>query len=46
MCRLHTDLGVAFGIAFAVDDEAGEILFHAVTYGGADWMARTRFRHR
>ena len=33
-------------IAFTVDDEAGEILVHAVTYGGADWMARTRSRHR
>ena len=32
-------------IAFTVDDEAGEILVHAVTYGGADWMARARSRH-
>ena len=32
-------------IAFTVDDEAGEILGHAVTYGGADWVARTRARH-
>ena len=33
-------------IAFTVDDEAGEILVHAVTYGGTDWMARARSRHR
>ena len=32
-------------IAFTVDDEAGEILVHAVTYGGTDWMARARSRH-
>ena len=32
-------------IAFTVDDETGEILVHAVTYGGADWAARTRARH-
>ena len=32
-------------IAFAVDDKAGEILVHAVTYGGTDWMARARSRH-
>ena len=32
-------------IAFAVDDEAGEILVHAVTYGEADWVARARSRH-
>ena len=28
-----------------VDDEAGKILVHAVTYGGSDWMARARSRH-
>ena len=33
-------------IAFTVDDEAGEILVHAVTYGAADWVARTRSRHQ
>ena len=31
-------------IAFTVDDEAGEILVHAVTYGGSDWVARARSR--
>ena len=31
-------------IAFTVDDEAGEVFIHAVTYGGADWVARTRSR--
>ena len=32
-------------IAFTIDDEAEEILVHAVTYGGTDWMARARSRH-
>ena len=31
-------------IAFTVDDAAAEVLVHAVTYGGADWMGRTRSR--
>ena len=26
--------------AFTVDDNAGEVLIHAVTYAGADWVAR------
>jgi plasmid stabilization system protein ParE len=33
-------------IAFSVDDAAGEILIQAVTYGGADWVGRTRSRTR
>lgn len=31
-------------IAFTVDDTAAEVLIHAVTYGGADWVGRTRSR--
>ena len=27
-------------IAFFVDDEAGEVLIYAVTFGGADWVGR------
>ncbi len=27
-------------VAFTVDDKAGEVLVHAVTYAGADWVAR------
>ena len=33
-------------IAFTVDDAAVEVLIQAVTYGGADWMGRTRSRTR
>ena len=33
-------------VAFTVDDEAGEVFIHAVTYGGADWAARIRTRAR
>ena len=33
-------------VAFTVDDEAGEVFIHAVTYGGADWTARIRSRGR
>ena len=33
-------------IAFVVDDDAGEVLIYAVTYGGADWIGRTRLRNR
>lgn len=33
-------------VAFTVDDEAGEVFIHAVTYGGADWAARIRSRGR
>ena len=33
-------------VAFAVDDEAAEVLIYAVTYGGADWVARSRERSR
>jgi len=31
-------------IAFLVDDEAGDVLIYAVTYGGADWAGRSRAR--
>ena len=31
-------------IAFTVDDATAEVLIQAVTYGGADWMGRTRSR--
>ena len=27
-------------VAFTVDDKAFEVLIHAVTYAGADWVAR------
>ena len=33
-------------IAFTVDDTAGEIFIQAVTYGGADWVGRSRSRSR
>ena len=33
-------------IAFAVDDDAGEVLIYAVTYGGADWAMRSSARGR
>ena len=33
-------------IAFVVDDDAAEVLIYAVTYGGADWAARSRERSR
>ena len=33
-------------IAFVVDDDAGEVLIYAVTYGGADWIRRTNIRRR
>ncbi len=33
-------------VAFAVDDEAAEVLIYAVTYGGAVWAARSRERSR
>ena len=33
-------------VAFLVDDDAGEVLIYAVTYGGADWIARTGARSR
>ena len=33
-------------IAFVVDDDAAEVLIYAVTYGGADWVARSRERSR
>jgi toxin ParE1/3/4 len=33
-------------IAFVVDDEVTEVLIYAVTYGGADWVARSRDRSR
>lgn len=31
-------------IAFTVHDEAAEVLIHAVTYGGADWVRQVRLR--
>ena len=31
-------------IAFVVDDVAKEVLIYAITYGGADWIARTGAR--
>ena len=31
-------------IAFTVDDAAAEVVILAVTYGGADWMRRSRAR--
>ena len=31
-------------IAFTVDDGAGEVLVHAVTYSGGDWASRSRER--
>ena len=33
-------------IAFVVDDDAGEVLIYAVTYGGADWVGRSSARSR
>ena len=33
-------------IAFVVDDQAGEVLIYAITYGGADWIGRTSARSR
>lgn len=31
-------------VAFVVSDETREVLIIAVTYGGADWIARSRVR--
>jgi plasmid stabilization system protein ParE len=31
-------------IVFAVDDDAQEVLVYAVTYGGADWVRRSKAR--
>ena len=33
-------------VAFVVDDDAGDVLIYAVTYGGADWIRRTGARSR
>ncbi|MBE0455793.1 MAG: type II toxin-antitoxin system RelE/ParE family toxin [Roseovarius sp.] len=33
-------------IAFVVDDDAAEVLFYAVTYGGADWVMRSSARRQ
>ena len=33
-------------IAFTVDDTAEEVFIQAVSYGGADWMYRSRTRSR
>ena len=31
-------------IAFTVDEAAREVQIHAITYAGADWMARSKLR--
>ncbi len=31
-------------VMFAVDDDAREVLIYAVSYGGADWVRRSRAR--
>ncbi|MDO8985945.1 hypothetical protein [Cypionkella sp.] len=33
-------------VAFLVDDDAGEVLIYAGTYGGADWIRQTGSRNR
>ena len=33
-------------IVFTVDDDTHEIFVHAVSYAGADWIARSRTRSR
>lgn len=33
-------------VAFAVDDEAAEVPIFAVTYGGANWVSRSKARGR
>lgn len=33
-------------IAFVVDDETAEALIYAVTYGGTDWVKRSKARSR
>ncbi len=33
-------------IAFVVDDDVGEVLIYAITYGGADWAMRSSVRSR
>ena len=33
-------------IAFTVDDGAKEVFIRAVSYGGADWVGRSRSRNR
>ena len=33
-------------IAFVVDDDAGEVLIYAITYGGADWAMRSTSRRK
>ena len=33
-------------IAFVVDDDEGEVLIYAITYGGADWIGRSSARSR
>lgn len=33
-------------VAFTVDDTTNEVFIHAVTYGGADWIGRSRSRSR
>lgn len=33
-------------VIFAVDDELREVLIYAISYGGADWVRRSRARSR
>lgn len=33
-------------IAFTVDDDTREVFVHAVSYAGADWIARSKTRSR
>ena len=33
-------------IAFVVDDDEGEVLIYAITFGGADWVGRSGARSR
>lgn len=33
-------------IAFTVDDDTREVFVHAISYAGADWIARSRTRSR
>ncbi len=44
LCRIPA--GRKSMIAFVVDDDAGEVLIYAVTYGGADWALRSSARSR
>lgn len=33
-------------IVFTVDDDAGEVFIHAVSYSGADWIVRSQTRKK